>query len=361
MHRAAEPSVLRVIWRYLPVLVISTFFIFPVFWMATTSVKNEDDWFKIPPRLFPASESLAADHWFLFAPTTENLQFLLAVTIVPLQVVLNPDTGQPKLNMATCPFDDAGNRIADPARCEPQLQRASQVLPEGQIEIGRLNLFGQTYLIGANHVFIKALWNSIVVSLLSGLFSIIMATLTAYGFSRIRVRGADNILFWILSLRMLPVVAIMVPFSIIFQALGLSDTQLALVMVYAISNISFGIWVLKGFFDEISREQEEAAMMDGYGPWAVFFKVTLPLVMPGVLTVVLFNLIQTTNEFLLAFVLTVREATTGPVALPQFETPMGVEWARISAAATLLVVPVAIFTILIRNHLVRGMTFGQLK
>jgi ABC-type glycerol-3-phosphate transport system permease component len=216
-------------------------------------------------------------------------------------------------------------------------------------------------VIGANHIFIKAIWNSIIVSLLSGAFSIILATLAAYGFSRIRVPRADNILFWILSLRMLPVVAVIVPFSIIFQALSLTDTQLALVMVYSISNISFGIWVLKGFFDEISREQEEAAMMDGYDPWAVFFKVTLPLVIPGVLTVIMFNLIQPTNEFLLAFVLTVREATTGPVALPQFQTPMGVEWARISAAASVLVVPVAIFTILVRNHLVRGMTFGQLK
>jgi ABC-type glycerol-3-phosphate transport system permease component len=210
-------------------------------------------------------------------------------------------------------------------------------------------------------VFIKAIWNSMMVSILSGLFSIILATLTAYGFSRIRVPRSDNIQFWILSLRMLPPVAVIVPFSLIFSALNLTDTQLALVMVYSISNISFGVWVLKGFFDEISREQEEAAAMDGYGPWAVFFKVTLPLVVPGLLTVILFNLIQTTNEFLLAFVLTVREATTGPVALPQFQTAIGVQWAQISAAASLLVVPVVIFTILVRNHLVRGMSFGQLQ
>jgi len=154
---------------------------------------------------------------------------------------------------------------------------------------------------------------------------------------------------------------VIVPFSLIFTTLNLTDTQLALIMVYSISNISFGVWVLKGFFDEISREQEEAAAMDGYGPWAIFFKVTLPLVVPGLLTVVLFNLIQTTNEFLLAFVLTIREATTGPVALPQFQTAIGVQWAQISAAASLLVVPVVIFTILVRNHLVRGMSFGQLQ
>jgi ABC-type glycerol-3-phosphate transport system permease component len=351
----------RVFLRYLPVLIICAFFTFPVFWMATTSLKNENDWFRIPPRLFPADEGVAADRWYLFAPTPQNLEFLLSVSIKPLNVVYDAETGQPRLNMATCPLDEAGNRVADPARCEPLLERASQVLPPEQNEIGRVTLFGQVYIIGANHIFVKAIWNSIVVSLLSGAFSIIMATLTAYGFSRIHVPRADNILFWILSLRMLPVVAVIVPFSIIFQGLNLTDTQLALVMVYSISNISFGVWVLKGFFDEISREQEEAAMMDGYGPWSVFFKVTLPLVMPGVLTVILFNLIQTTNEFLLAFVLTVRDATTGPVALPLFQSPLGIEWARISAASSLLVVPVVVFTILVRNHLVRGMSFGQLQ
>jgi|FLYN01.1.fsa_nt_gi ABC-type glycerol-3-phosphate transport system permease component len=356
-----EPDVWRAFLRYLPVLVISSLFVFPIFWMVTTSFKNRSDWFQIPPRFFPATPELADEHWYLFAPTMENLNFLLAVSINPLNVVYDEETGEPRLNMATCPFDEAGNRIADPARCEPLLERASQVLPEGQIEVGRFNLFGQHYLIGANHVFIKAIWNSMIVSILSGIFSIIMATLTAYGFSRIHIPRADNLLFWILSLRMLPPVAVIVPFSLIFGALNLTDTQLALVMVYSISNISFGVWVLKGFFDEISREQEEAAAMDGYGPWAIFFKVTLPLVIPGLLTVILFNLIQTTNEFLLAFVLTVREATTGPVALPQFQTAIGVQWSQISAAAALLVVPVVIFTILVRNHLVRGMSFGQLQ
>jgi ABC-type glycerol-3-phosphate transport system permease component len=356
------PSVWRTFLRYLPVLIVCMFFTFPIFWMVTTSLKNSQDWFRIPPRLFPATESAAADNWYLFAPTTANLEFLLSVSIKPLNVVNDEETGEPRLNMATCPTDETtGERIPDPARCEPLLERASQVLPQGQIEIGRLNLFGQHSVIGANHVFIKAIWNSMIVSILSGLFSIIMATLTAYGFSRIRIPRADNILFWILSLRMLPPVAVIVPFSLIFTSLNLTDTQLALVMVYSISNISFGVWVLKGFFDEISREQEEAAAMDGYGPWAVFFKVTLPLVVPGLLTVILFNLIQTTNEFLLAFVLTVREATTGPVALPQFQTAIGVQWAQISAAASLLVVPVVIFTILVRNHLVRGMSFGQLQ
>jgi hypothetical protein len=138
MQQAKEPSVWRVFMRYLPVLIICTFFTFPVFWMATTSLKNENDWFRIPPRLFPANDSLAANNWFLFAPTPQNLEFLLSVSIKPLNAVYDQETGQPKLNMATCPFDEAGNRIPDPARCEPLLERASQVLPPEQNEIGRI-------------------------------------------------------------------------------------------------------------------------------------------------------------------------------------------------------------------------------
>jgi multiple sugar transport system permease protein len=139
------------------------------------------------------------------------------------------------------------------------------------------------------------------------------------------------------------------------------DKHLTLILVYSVFNISFGVWLLKGFFDEISPELEEAAMMDGYGPWTIFRKVALPLVVPGIATVAVFNLIQSTNEFLLAFVLTSSNATTGPIGLAKFNLPTGIDWGQISAAATLLVVPVIIFTVLVRNHLIRGMSFGQLR
>jgi ABC-type glycerol-3-phosphate transport system permease component len=355
------PSVWRTILRYLPVLIVAWFFTFPIIWLVLTSFKSSTEWYQIPPSLLPANKNSAAQSDYLFEPTTENFDLILSVSFRELHVVYDEETGEPKLNMATCPYDDQGNRIADPNRCEPLLERASQVLPDDQKELHRFHILGKTIIVGGRHVFIKAIANSMVVSMASGLFSIVMATLTAYGFSRIPIKASDNLLFWILSLRMLPPVAVIVPYSIIFTTLDLTDTRLALVLVYSVFNISFGIWVLKGFFDEVSREQEEAAMMDGYGPWAVFRKVTLPLVMPGIITVILFNWIQSTNEFLLAFVLTVQDATTGPVALPQFQTQIGVEWAQISAAATLLVMPVVIFTILIRNHLVRGMSFGQLQ
>lgn len=212
-----------------------------------------------------------------------------------------------------------------------------------------------------NSEFMLSLRNSVVVSVISTVFSIGLGLLTAYGFSRYKFKGSDNVLFWILSLRMLPPVAVMVPFFLIFSNLKLLDKQLSLIMVYSIFNISFAVWLLKGFFDEIPIELEEAAMMDGYTPWQVFTKVSLPMVVPGIATTAVFCLIQSINEFLLAFVLTTRAATTGPVALAKFQSAIGVNWGEISAAASMLVLPVIIFTIFLRNQLIRGMSFGRLR
>ncbi|RME49490.1 MAG: carbohydrate ABC transporter permease [Chloroflexi bacterium] len=209
--------------------------------------------------------------------------------------------------------------------------------------------------------FMSSVVNSVIIALVSTGFSLSLGCLTAYGFSRYRIRAGDNILFWILSLRMLPPVAVIVPFYLLFRFANLLDTRLGLILVYSIFNISFSVWLLKGFFDEIPRELEEAAMMDGYGPWAVFTRVSLPMVRAGLATTAIFNIIMSINEFLLALVLTTRDATTGPVGLAKFESAIGVNWGEISAAATMLVVPVIIFTILVRNQLVRGMSFGRLR
>jgi len=209
--------------------------------------------------------------------------------------------------------------------------------------------------------FMGNLANSVIVAVVSAAFSIVLGTLTAYGFSRYTLRGQDNLLFWILSLRMLPVIAVIFPYFLLFQRIGLTDTLLALMLVYSIFNISFTVWLLKGFFDEVPREMEEAAMMDGYGPWGVFRRVALPLVVPGIATAAVFNIVQSVNEFLLAFVLTQREATTAPVALLNFLTPLGLDWGGIAAASTMLVLPVAVFAVLVRKHLIRGMSFGQLE
>jgi multiple sugar transport system permease protein len=160
---------------------------------------------------------------------------------------------------------------------------------------------------------------------------------------------------------MLPAIAVVVPFYLVFRALGLLDRHIALILVYSLFNISFAVWVLKGFFDEIPLELEEAAMLDGYSPPVVFLKVALPLARSGLATTAVFCLIQSLNEFLLAVSLTTRVAETAPVGLSKVQTLMGVDWGLLSAASVLFMLPVVIFTILVRNELVRGMSFGRMK
>jgi multiple sugar transport system permease protein len=212
-----------------------------------------------------------------------------------------------------------------------------------------------------NSDFRRQMGNSIFVATFSTAFSIILGSLAAYGFSRYPFKQGEFVMFWILSLRMLPVIAVIVPFYLIFRTLGLLDTRLALILIYSIFNISFTIWVLKGFFDEIPVEYEEAAMLEGYSRLEIFFRVSLPLARAGLFVIVMFSLIQSMNEFLIALALTTRVAETAPIGLAKLQTFLGTDWGRISAAAVIFMTPVVIFTILIRNELIRGMSFGQIS
>ncbi len=206
------------------------------------------------------------------------------------------------------------------------------------------------------------LLNSVVIALASTLVALVLGAFTAYGFSRHGAfKGGDNLLFWVLSLRMLPTISVVVPFTILFNRFGLADTRLGLILVYTIFNTSLAVWLLKGFFDEVPRDLEEAAMLDGYSPPQVFRRVSLPMVRSGLLTTAVFCLIQSLNEFLLALLLTDTKAVTAPVGLANFQRYFGLEWGQFAAAAALFVMPVIVFTVLVRKELVRGMSFGQLE
>jgi len=217
------------------------------------------------------------------------------------------------------------------------------------------------YLTLFNTPFMADFGHSLIVSISSVGISLMLGSLTAYGFSRYKIKGGDFAFGWILSLRFFPVVALAIPVYILFRMLNLLDTYVGLIIVYCVINISFAIWFLKGFFDEIPPSLEEAARLDGYRPFQVFYKVALPLVWPGIVTTVIFCMIQSINEFLIALFLTTRTAETAPVALAKLQTAVGPDWGKMCAAATILVIPVLAFTILVRNQLIRGMSFGRLK
>ncbi|NUL82667.1 MAG: carbohydrate ABC transporter permease [Armatimonadetes bacterium] len=208
--------------------------------------------------------------------------------------------------------------------------------------------------------FMSNMANSFVIAGLSALFSLAVAAPCAFAFSRYprALPRSDNALFWVLSLRMLPPIAVVVPYYLALRSLGLLDTHLALIVIYSVFNISFAVWLLKGFFDEIPPEIEEAAKVEGWRPLQVFLRVSLPLARSGLVAAGLFCLIQSLNEFLLALLLTSSKAATGPVAISNFQRFFGVDWGQMSAAAVIFMAPPLIFAFLVRNHLVRGMSFG---
>lgn len=218
----------------------------------------------------------------------------------------------------------------------------------------------ENYIQVVNSWFMGNLLNSFLVAALSTVFSIAIGSLAAYGFSHRPLKGSDNILFWILSLRMLPPIAIVLPLYVLFRALHLLDTHLALILIYSIFNISFTVWFMKGFFDDIPRDVEESAMLDGYTPLQIFYKVALPLVRPGLIATAIFCLIQTLIEFLIALILTNRIAVTATVGMAKFQV-LGVEWGQITAAAAIFILPIIVFTVLVRNQLIRGMALGGLR
>ncbi|MGO6906885.1 carbohydrate ABC transporter permease, partial [Rhizobium ruizarguesonis] len=160
--------------------------------------------------------------------------------------------------------------------------------------------------------FVPRFVNSLVIAFGSTFLAVFLGTLAAYGFSRFKVPLADDLLFFILSTRMMPPIAVAIPIYLMYRELGLSDTALGMILLYTAVNVSLAVWLLKGFIDEIPREYEEAAMIDGYTRLQAFRKVVLPQATTGIAATAIFCLIFAWNEYAFAALLTSGEAQTAP-------------------------------------------------
>ncbi|MEP5728644.1 MAG: carbohydrate ABC transporter permease [Sulfitobacter sp.] len=203
--------------------------------------------------------------------------------------------------------------------------------------------------------------NSLIISIISTVLAVSMGTLTAYGFSRFKVKGEDDWLFFILSTRMLPPVVVAIPMFLMYRVVGLNDTHLGLIILYTAFNLSFAVWIMKGFIDEIPKEYEEAALVDGYTRMQAFFKVVLPEALTGMAATAVFCFITAWNEYAFALIMTNRNAQTAPPYIPSQVGSGLPDWTVIAAGTLLFLIPVAIFTFLLRNHLLRGMSFGAIR
>jgi len=207
----------------------------------------------------------------------------------------------------------------------------------------------------------ELLVNSVLVASVSTALSVLFGALAAYALSRFPFKRGKDLAVWILSTRMFPPAATLVPVFMMMNALDLIDTYAALIIPYTAFNLSFAVWMLKGFFEEIPTDLEESAMVDGCSRLSAVFRITMPLIAPGLAATAIICLMFSWNEFMFALVLSRNDAVTAPVIANQFVTMYGVQWGELTAASTLMTAPVLLFAIFVRKYMIQGLTMGSVK
>jgi multiple sugar transport system permease protein len=319
--------------RALLVVVVAIVGLVPIFVMGLTAFKSRSAVVAIPPKFIPwFSETSTTQRGTrgtfdpFFQPTLEGILFLL--------------TERSQLSKA---------RQVEAAKTRDQLGLFERVaLDSGQVITGPSD-------------FVMRLRNSLIIAGGSTIASVVLGVFAAYAFSRFGIPGKDDLLFFILSTRMLPGVVVAVPIFLMFRQLGLHDTHLGMIILYTVFNLSLTVWLLKGFIDEIPKEYEEAALVDGYTRFQAFYKIVLPQAITGIAATTVFALIFAWNEYAFALMLTSQQARTAPPAIATMQGRGGIEWSAIAAGSLAFLIPVVIVTFALRKHLLRGVTFGAIR
>lgn len=204
-------------------------------------------------------------------------------------------------------------------------------------------------------------FNSTVVALASTFFSVTIGTFCAYALARYVFTGRDDVAFWVLTNRMMPPVAVLIPIFITFQTLNLLDTRTGLIFLYTAMQLPFVVWMLTGYFRDIPRRYEESAMVDGDTWFAAFRKVTLPLMAPSITATAIFVMILSWNEYAFATFLTSINAKTMPPAIMAYSIGANVQWNILGAAVILITAPLVLFVLIMQRQLISGLSQGVIK
>ncbi|MCD4685871.1 MAG: carbohydrate ABC transporter permease [Anaerolineae bacterium] len=284
----------------------------PVIWMGMTAFKSRSDAVASPPKV-------------AFEPTMEGFISLL--------------TKRRQLN--------------DEQMTEYELREDLTWYDEVMLERGQAIIGDSAY--------VKQLRNSVIIAGASTVLSVVLGLLAAYAFSRFNIPGEGDLLCFLLSTRMLPPVVVTIPIFLMYRELGLYDTHIGMIILYTAFNLSFSVWLMKGFIDEIPREYEEAALVDGYTRMQAFIRIVLPQAVTGIAATTVFSFIFAWNEYAFALMLTAEKARTAPPSIPSVLGVGGIEWAAIAAGSLGFLIPVVIVTFALRNYLLRGVTFGAIR
>ncbi len=209
--------------------------------------------------------------------------------------------------------------------------------------------------------YLPLVWNSVLVATLSTALSLALGVPAAYVFARHEFPAKEDLFFFFLTTRMAPPISVVVPMFLLFTTFRITDTPLAVILAHSTFNLSLVVWMMRGFFAEIPREIDEAAMMDGHSRAGMFVRILVPLAAPGLAATAVLCFILSWNEFLYAFVLVAFEGRTLTVGIPGLITPHGTLWGQVAAVAVVATLPIILFSLLVQRHLVRGLTFGAVK
>lgn len=220
--------------------------------------------------------------------------------------------------------------------------------------------FAHYYNLFVNLKFGTYLANSLMAALGSAAISVVLGSMAAYSLSRIEFRGKKDLFFWIISTRMAPVVAVLVPLYAIFRSAGLIGTVPGLILAYTTFNLPFAIWILKGFFDNVPYAIEEAAMVDGSTRLQALREI-MPLVAPGVGAFLILCVLFAWNDYLFASIIGSGGAKTLPPATRELVQPQNIQWGSIMAAGVVTTLPMLFLGLLIRRYLVTGLTMGAVR
>jgi multiple sugar transport system permease protein len=208
---------------------------------------------------------------------------------------------------------------------------------------------------------LKSLKNSLFVALVTVVFSLVLGAPAAYAIARFDFKGKRDIWFWFISNRMLSPIVVALPFFLIARNLKLLDTPWALILIYLTFNVPIVVWICADQFRNIPKELDEAATLEGYNSFAIFWRIGLPLAMPALAVSAIFTFIFSWNELLYALILTRSDARTAPVVATSFMSGYELPWGQIMATGTLVALPVIVFSMIVSRQLVRGLTAGAIK
>jgi multiple sugar transport system permease protein len=288
-------------------------YLFPVVWMLATAFKPREEIISVPPKVF-------------FSPTLDGFVALF--------------------------YQRSTMTRMQQRRLESQVDQLSW--PEQVALKSGLKIIGPSQ-------YVTRLKNSLIIAGGSTIAALVLGTLAAYAFSRFPVVAKSDWMFFILSTRMLPPVVVTIPIFLMYRYLGLFDTHIGMIILYTAFNLSLSVWLLNGFIDEIPREYEEAALVDGYSRWQAFVRIVLPQSVTGIAATAVFCLIFAWNEYAFALMLTGDRARTAPPSIPSVVGTAGREWAATAAGSLLFLIPVVIVAFALRRYLLRGITFGAIR